>query len=763
MTVRATEIQIHSPTTSSSPTIEPESPESDLQKQSPNGDNNVDPLWSILPSYHMYNALYRGIHIDDNEADNDDLPPIYDRHSVSIPSLVSDPTYEIGGLTPSQHTTQSNLLSQSSSQGEDSRFILADEQTNWQETILDNTHLLKNLTETNNPNSNAISIKIHFTKDICQVGKKQVEIDPSLFEYKQGDYLNGYVVIKNDSDTPIPFEMFYLVFEGTMKIFDSKSGKFKHSRNFLQMFDFSGSWNDGHINRLITEFENPYECPDVRDSLDGSFLSFANHKEIMPNRLYKRFFTFKIPNFLLDTECNEHNLSTHVQLPPSMGCPTVEKLGRHKAPVKDFSMQDSAITYGVLARFVGRKSKYNVDKSLFKSDDAILVNSKGDEFLILKEEYNFVRILQQSHILSKSEQAMKYVETKLLYDNLTNRVREKIEFGKQLRDTLENQDFDTSIDMTRRFSDTDLELSKRRQDYQSGTRDIKHNPAIKNEYSFNYLLKKKFFSGSVKEIGTLQICTPKKEYPVKYIPPKQFRLKPITDDDTKSWTLDIPLDLTYSFPHLNERGDIKKIPHVKSIFADLVVLTVKSDKYPIPVEFHHDIIYQPSRNKAQPTTAFRDTDTFENNVVKPMQSLSNDLYHIAKELGENFKMEKQLVDDIKAICQLQSKANNLWICDAKIKTDTETVALSPKAFNSIPWERKGNSQYSKRLNLVLNLESAVLKTLGSSKTLSKAYDSFCLVPNFQYCRMARLYFIRLSIGLSNNEIVHIKLPVSIQK
>ena len=763
MTVRSTEIRIQSPASSSSSEIEAESPESDLQKQSSAAD--VDPLWSILPSYHMYNALYRGIHIDDNEDDNDDLPPIYDRNSISIPSLVSEPTYEMGAPTSSQHTTltQSNTSIQSSTPGEDSRFILADEQTNWQETILDNTHLLKNLTETNNPDSNAMSIKIHFTKDICQVGKKPVEIDPSLFEYKQGDYLNGYVVIRNDSDKPIPFEMFYLVFEGTMKILDLKSGKFKHSRNFLQMFDFSGSWNEGHINRLITEFANPYECPDIRDSLDGSFLSFASQKEIMPNRTYKRFFTFKIPNFLLDTECNEHNLSTHVQLPPSMGCPTIGKHGEHKTPVKDFSMQDSAITYGVLARFVGRKSRYNVDKSLFKSDDTILVNSKGDEFLILKEEYNYVRILQQSNILTKSEQAMKYVETKLLYDNLTNRVREKIEFGKQLRDTLENQEFDTSIDITRRFSDTDLELSKRRQYYQSGARDNKHNPAIKEEYTFNYLLTKKLFSGSVKQLGTLQICTPKKEYPVKYIPPKQFRLKPITNNDLKSWTLDIPLDLTYTFPHLNERCDIKKIPQVKSILADLIVLTIKSEKYPIPVEFHHDIIYQPSTNKVQQTSEFRDKDTFENNVVKPMQSLSNELYHVAKELGDNFKIEKQLVDDIKAICQLQSKNNNLWIQDAQVRTNTELVPLSSKTINSIPWKCEGNSQYSKKFNLVLNLESAVLKTLGNSKNVLKAYDSFCLVPNFQYCRMARLYFIRVSLGLSNNQIVHIKLPVSIHK
>ena len=36
-------------------------------------------------------------------------------------------------------------------------------------------------------------------------------------------------------------------------------------RKFLEMFDFSGSWNEGNISRLATEEMNPYACLNIID------------------------------------------------------------------------------------------------------------------------------------------------------------------------------------------------------------------------------------------------------------------------------------------------------------------------------------------------------------------------------------------------------------------------------------------------------------------------------------------------------------------
>ena len=49
-------------------------------------------------------------------------------------------------------------------------------------------------------------------------------MDPSNREFKQGDYLHGYVTIRNTSDQPIPFDMVYVVFEGTFTTLDTLSG-----------------------------------------------------------------------------------------------------------------------------------------------------------------------------------------------------------------------------------------------------------------------------------------------------------------------------------------------------------------------------------------------------------------------------------------------------------------------------------------------------------------------------------------------------------
>lgn len=724
--------------------------------------SNEEPLWTILPSYHMYNSIYRNIHLNHNDdvVNNTDEPPTYDASSSGQSSTIPSGSIPSNSTPPSLISSTPTMgLSQQQSHCSNPRFVVADEETNWQETILDNTHLLKNLTDTTNAQSNAIDIKIKFTKEICQINQVPQEIDPSLFEYKQGDYLNGYVLIKNTLDKPIPFEMFYLVFEGMVKIIDPKTKTSIHARNFLQMFDFSGSWNHAHINRLITEYENPYACPDMRDDIDGSFLSFGDARLILPNKLYKRFFTFKIPNFLLDTECSEHNLAMHVQLPPSLGCPTLDKPGLQKSTVKDFSMLDSTISYGVLARFIGRKSKYTIDKSLFNNDDKILINSQGDEFLILKEQTNFVRILQQSNRYNEGELAMKFVENKLMYNNLKSRLEEKIKFGNRLIKSLQDQNYDESFDMTRIFTQNEIEIAKLKQSYQHAVRDCKYDPSKIEYYNYSYILAKKSFAGSTKLLGTLQVSTPKKSYFISYIPPKSFRINEgVTPQAFDSLKLSIPINFKYSVPTINlsSKVNMKNFPEVKSIMVDLVVLTIKADKYPIPVEFHHDLIFHPEN--ANSNTDFIDKDNFKTNVISEFQNYSNELNKIVGELGKNLRFERELLEDLKSLCQLQTKTHNLAVYDIKHNNQP----LSPNVFNNIPWTKDING-FVKKLDLSINLESAQLKTLDSKKTSFKYYDVFNLVPNFQYCRMGRLYHLKITFGLSNNQYVHIKVPVTIQK
>ncbi|RLV94492.1 Ubiquitin ligase-binding protein BUL1 [Spathaspora sp. JA1] len=725
---------------------------------------------SILPSYSMFTSTIRmNATVPENEDSNDNNPPpdYTDTNSINSDdrrtSLSSSlPAGQLSlGASDSANTRTTAGEDEDFITGSNSDFIVADENTgSWRETILDNIHRLPNLTFESHKISEAVKLEIQFTKDICEIGVKPEHVDPSLFEYKQGDFLNGYIKIQNTSDKAIPFEMFYLLFEGNFMIANKIDRSDKHPvkiRKFLEMFDFSGSWNEAHINRLVTDVGNPYRCCDIFDPIDGSYLSFDVKRTIYPKRVYKRFFTFRIPDNLLDSECNEHGLSKHVEIPPTMGMSRWE-LGhfpeREHNRIKDFSLLDTSISYGVMARFIGRKSTWEDDFGKINTSaytiDKRLINSKGDEYIILKELTNYVRVIERTRIPTDNERLMKLLENKLMYNNLVSRIKEKIEAGKKMVKSIENNEFDTTVDIGRQLTETEIELAKCKQSYKRDAyRDIKAKNVVENYEVFLPLLKRSL-TGS-KNIGTLKLSSIKQEYCVFYIPPARFREHSI-DEIIPSWKFDIPLDLTFSFP-VGSSSSVT-LPSIKSIIPELVVSTVRSSRMPIPIEFNHDLIYN---KQVDNNRGYKDEDTFQKNIIIPFQKLSSELYSLCKTLGaENFKLEKQLVDDVKSICELEEKKMNLCIPDTKYNDNTK--------FNSkmIKWDVK-ESTATASINVGVNLESLVIKGFQGSHTLMKSYDRFNLVPDFQSCFMTRSYHIRITLLLSNNDHLRIKVPVRIQK
>ncbi|KAK6463006.1 Bul1 N terminus-domain-containing protein [Scheffersomyces coipomensis] len=763
-----------------------------------------DPVWSILPSYEMFTqTINKNLNIEDPShlidsniySPNGRLNlPAYNNNdnTIGTPSILSSASNDSSLISHHHSASTSNSTASNSNS---TQIIVADETTNhWQETILDNIHKLKNLTFSNNTTSNNIDISVHFTKNVGVIGVKPIEIDPSFYEYKQGDYINGYVYIKSSHLETIPFDMFYLLFEGTF-IIQGKNGSLEQIKikNFLEMFDFSGSWNEAHINRLVTENYNIYTCPNLFDTIDNSYLSFGPDKLIQPNKLYKRFFTFKIPTNLLDSECNDHNLSSHIELPPTIGISYYEKIlypTTDRTTLKDFAMLDTSIRYGVLARFIGRKSLYNVTESDFQNycnnknnNIAKLLNSSGDEFIILKESSNFMRILQQTKSLTKNQLAMRYIENKLWYNNLLSRINDKIELGNQLLLSIESNKFDSSIDISKQLSKTELDFLKAKQEYIQGVhRDIKQTYENNNDKKvelyeiYQPVYKKSSLTNSLstKLIGTVKLSTPKEQINIDYIPPPKFRkLSPLRFEHLESWKdVIIPIDLSLILPSSIEYSSsissmIKKLPEVRSFQAELIVLSIKSDEHAIPIEFHHDLIFNKPGSQKNARAQFIDNDTFTNNVVTPMRVESTKLYHLLKTLGsDNFKVEKQLIDDIKSICQLQEKNINLEVIDTKIINADDKLVTSCA---SIPWKQQLNQnqiEFKKSFKLNLNLESASLKAVDAKKynpATYKSYDEFNLVPNFQSCNFARTYYIKVTLVLSNNDHIRVKIPVSIQK
>ena len=735
-------------------------------KNSENHTSSVDDtIRTILPSYSMFTSTI-GMNVnvpeDNYQRYTDAEPPSYNQEDLN--------TVESSSVSVSQASSALHNMSLGSSRtstndslqviDENGSFIVADENTwHWRETILDNVHRLPNLTFQSHKISEAVKLEVHFTKDVCELGKKPELIDPYIYEYKQGDLLNGYILIKNTSEKPIPFEMFYLLFEGNFMVANPLDAKDKvpvKIRKFLEMFDFSGSWNEGNISRLATEEMNPHACLNIIDPIDGSALCFKKEKIIFPGITYKRFFTFRIPNNLLDSECNDHALSKHVELPPTMGLSRWETAHfpeRAINKIKDFTLLNTSVSYGVMARFIGRKSTWEVDfgKIDTPSNSTRIVNSQGDEYIILKELTNYFRVVKKTPIPTDNERLMKLLENKLMYNNFILRIKEKIDAGKRLIESIESSNFTGSIDIGKELTQTELELAKCKQFYKPDSiRDTKLNPNRIEHYETFLPLVRKSLTGN-KPLGTLRVSTPKKEFCVSYIPPLRFRQQSI-ENLVSSWKFEIPVDMSIAYSSLNTKPS--QLPNIVDVKAELAVLTIRSDSKPIPIEFNHDLIFNKQCNGQ-----FIDSDNFNENIIKPFRKYSTDLYKIYKKLGsENFKIEQSLVDDLKSICKLEHKTFNLRVKDIMI----DGKPGKPSSKGVTQWSIDENGAKSS-FTVGINLENLELKGDTNSNKSKKSYDNFTLVPDFQSCFMCRLYHVKLTMALSNDRYVNIKVPVRVQK
>lgn len=711
-----------------------------------------DPVWTILPSYSMYESTFYG----------QLSPPQYEESttcsesvSLSHHSTSTNPTSVSVGAHDSVPSSSTNLTEPS--------LIVADENTcSWRETILDNIHNLRNFTDSDNAVSNQISISIHFTEDVGEPGKVPKHIDPLIFEYKQGDYLNGYILLENKSDGPINFEMFYVLFEGNFEVLNPDNTKsILKIKKFLEMYDFAASWNWTSVDRLLSDENEHFVCNSKIDPLDNTKLCIR-HKQFVPGVKYKRFFTFKIPEKLLDTECNEHNLAGHTELPPTVGVSLKERnLNITKmAPVTDFSFVGASTSYAVIARFIGRASQINeIEAENLKTK---LINSTGDEFVIIKENVSFIRILQDLNCPSEAQKEVTRETSRILYENFQKRVEEKIRQGSLLKQAIANGDDVRTIDISARMAEEDAlsgttDAVKARQLYTRYDEATKQILVKKSkDVSLMVPIYKKSVFGSEKMQGTITVSTPRTDYLLNYMQPECFRSDAASNEEL--WKLQIPIEVTYS-PCVT---GVAKAPEIRGITSELVVFTLKSDKRPIPVELNHGFLF---KNVIQDTKSMRLTDDFDHIVKMPMQQYSKKLISLMSDLGlENFKVEKSLAEDLIAMASVETKYNNLSLRQTKIvDRDGETKDVEDGL--KLGLERNKDGNFSNEFKLLIDARKAQKKEFPRKDLAEnyKSFNEFCLVPSFQTCLFSRMYYIKIFIHLSTSDIIELKLPVTIAK
>lgn len=717
-------------------------------------------ITTILPSYHMFESTISKKLIPNDENFKGE-PPTYELsplNSGGITPAVSSPAPTPEPLMfPFPHMPEEDMANETYNQNSADLF---------ETTVLANVHKLDNLAELKNPTANKLDVHVFFTESVCQKGVKPEIIDPSHKEFKQGDYIHGYVTIKNTSAEVIPFDMVYVVFEGILTVLQQPNGVKNADHpptvfKFLNMLDLFASWSFANINRLVTDEGDPHDwCEGETDPYDNCALSLDVKRLFQPGVTYKRFFSFRVPDRLLDDTCDVHNLDGHTQIPPSLGNPlnlNVSDSGAelHTKKIKDLSFMDSFIGYSVSARVLGRSKDYGHKKAA------------GNKYVLVKEDFKPIRVIPFSNIIEN--QALKDFEVRSYFEAFTKMVESKIEEGKLV---LERMKSESNLGGAMSLAPSSLASSrnsltnmheKLRHLYVSPSSDQKGLNSKQREerqYQHSSSYRKKTLTGFSKVLGTLTLSTPRAMERVPYVPPKQFRnpLDPINEK------IKIPIEITYTCEGKQAP------PEPKSIGCELVALTIRSKKRLIPVEINHDMCFLNETVDDLGLKKIEDVESFDSIIVKPYQDYYQMIVSLMKKIGfdnDSFRVETLLFKDIKSLAMLQTKKINLVVPDVQITRSDKSSHGTYSSLSSVPWEESVSPVdanygiYTKKMLLDIDLNSCFLKGAPEPTNGKSAFDQLCLVPDFQTCLMARLYFIRIIVKHKNGSIQAVHVPLTI--
>ncbi|EGW34776.1 uncharacterized protein SPAPADRAFT_145225 [Spathaspora passalidarum NRRL Y-27907] len=701
---------------------------------------------NILPSYHMFASTVSKNLVPTNENYRID-PPMYEMTPVTstTPSLL--PTHSLDNSLDDYYPRNSD--EENHLEGGSSGEYNQQSADIWKNNILNNVDKLPNLTHSKGYISDNLKVEITVTEKVCQKGIKPEIIDPLQKEYISGDYVHGYVTIRNTSDKPIPFDMVYVVFEGSVTVLDYTNGllnleaepltRFK----FLNMLDLFASWSYANIDRLITDNGDPYDwCDGEIDPYDNTLLAIDVKRLFQPNVTYKRYFTFRVPEKLLDNTCEEHSLNLHCELPPTLGIDRnavtpLQLLTNKNLSVKDLAIIDTNVSYSIDARVIGKASDYS-----YKVD--------RDQYLVAKKASCPIRVIPQSNFERFDNYKLLSEECQIYFKAFVDQVINKIEYGYELLNI--NMKLNNDL-LSPQVTNDSTDESKLRQLYHSAdSSSFHHDHDAKNcveqeTYQYMTTSKKKTITGVSKHLGIVSLSTPKTIYSANYIKPSRF------GKSTFNNQIKIPLEINYNA----EASSSSTLPQVKSVNVELVSLTIRSKKHPIPIEFTPEMCFPEKHIDYKGGNGL--VPNFDNIIIKQFHVYLTSFHKLIKELGNDIiKIETQLYKDVKSLASLGTKYINLQIPDVTymMRDDQGTSTGSYPSVKTIPWKQQDAFSYTMKFEVNVNLNSSCLKgNSGDSGEIT-------LVPSFQGCLLSRIYYIRVSVKMSRGEVLVVHVPLTIQ-
>lgn len=684
------------------------------------------PMWNILPSYQLYESTFSK-NLDPDTENVHGTPPGYED------SLPSEPRTD---------------------------YFSGSQPTTWENSILGNTHRLKLLALFDPQTADLLKIDVCLTTLPGQRGVKPSVYDALEYEFSQGSRIHGFVTIANTRKDPLPYDMVSIVFEGRITVNGDESDLRKPVvfYKFLNMFDYRASWTPAHLDETITP-EN------IVDPVDGTCLQFSSDRYFQPGVVYKKFFNFTIPDKLLDCACEVHDLESHCQILPSIGLDKdqflhqLRKRREKPAPgllvgpdksvrakqailgAKDFCFSDTAISYCVDARVVGKLSDYGGTAS-------------KDEYIMVKEGTAPVRVIPRVN-RDLEDHAGRF------YDKFVENIQQCIAMGKLLDGGMDPK-------VARRTS-----MVKRPQLYGGTQKAVLDRP---QNWENLIPYKKKTLTHPPKVVGMLLASTPKREYVLQYQPlhcrsgekngksgsRSESPVHPVistlsclsiggissgassgtssknSSGTSPGTTLSLPLSVTYT----RTDGSSAKPPEIKGVSAEIVCCTLRSKKYPIPVDFSTEMVV--GDGSAQDAFAHRVTQPFGRYLKEVM--LLSERYDLSQ-----FNMTSQTVMDIKSLAHLGVKYNHVRIGKVGVKT----------AGGLDRWDEYSDmpGMFTKDFLLDIDVGSLAKEKAAKEDILGL---SVCLVPTFQSCIAARFYYVMVYVKFSTGDPLTVKVGVKIQ-
>ncbi|QID87838.1 hypothetical protein GRS66_010527 [Saccharomyces pastorianus] len=645
----------------------------------------------------------------------------------------------------------------------------------------------------------SVAIGLYVTKTAPKFGQTP-KYESMLKEFTCGDIIYGYFTVENKSSKDVKFDMFYLTLEDTISSTTKACvGSRKATKRFLRMVDLAASWSYNQEDMNTDE-----DLCGYFDPTDHTKFGLTNARTLNPGDKRKKFFTFKIPNQLLDTTC-KHGHFSHSLLPPSLGFQRPPSSNGNVADIKlsrnlgygrssekgsQLLLMDNCggnlVDYSIYGMLVGKdvgsggmclvgESKYSIRIIPFGFDSKPVSEKK-----CVKDLENFdaavtKRLEKIKNILSKSKRTIAIHEEDIRgADDPATSPRRNYLWNPE-PENVENDAVEKKYYSEEGIIDTEISYSAtsmlnaglksifRKGLHNTSSSQLENSISGKNPEKNGLIMIKVKLPGSSLPYWSPTLIQKQNVFSMKNKQGQQnwsdLRNLLSSEEGEKLESLQIELvcvQAANNVPH--------ELPNLTSSQIELVCLTEKTEDCK-PVEFHSDLLLN-ERRYNEVKKGFQEMletvktycDDFSHNQTRINSLLTEDAEASLgnKELVFSSLMPLSVINDVQALAHMEvdvavikNALESKLIAARNLHSNSSSSSMIPQASRSII-KNVSPSSHGSIFSHARSNEWNRVNTTEYRKTLSlhvKFNDEYkgTLVPSFRNCLCSRSYFLRVKL------------------